>query len=67
MYTYHGPDRDSSVPFLEQHDIVLTTYSILTGDRSLRNGLLKVMLCALCIAQACWRNPGAALRLLLLL
>ncbi len=43
VYTYHGPERNSSVPFLKQHDIVITTYSILTGERSMRNGLLKVM------------------------
>ena len=43
VYTYHGPERNSSVPFLEQHDIVITTYSNLTGERSMRNGLLKVM------------------------
>ena len=42
VYIYHGPDRNSSVPFLEQHDIVTTTYSILTGERSMRSGLLKV-------------------------
>ena len=33
------------MPFLEQQDIVLTTYSILTGERSMRNGLLKAMHC----------------------
>ena len=58
VYTYHGQDRNSSVPFLEQHDIVITTYSILTGERSMRNGLLKVMHHTVSHGKIHWRSLG---------
>lgn len=46
MYTYHGPERETSPTFLSKQDVVLTTYSTLAADaagpHSNRRGLVAV-------------------------
>ena len=42
MYTYYSPDRDRSVSFLSQQDVVLTTYNVLSTEVEAKNGIMKV-------------------------
>ncbi len=42
MYTYYGPERDRSVGFLAQQDVVLTTYNVLSTEVEAKNGIMKV-------------------------
>jgi len=32
IYTYHGPNRQQSIPFLANHDVIITTYSTLAYE-----------------------------------
>ena len=41
VYTFHGPERNRSVTFLQSQDVVITTYATLTQEKG-PHGLLKV-------------------------
>ena len=42
VYTYYGGERNRSVSFLSQQDIVLTTYNVLSTELEAKNGIMKV-------------------------
>ena len=44
VYTYYGGDRDRSVSFLSQQDVVLTTYNVLSTEADAKNGIMKARL-----------------------
>jgi hypothetical protein len=42
VYTYYGSERNRSVAFLSQQDVVLTTYNVLSTELEAKNGIMKV-------------------------
>ena len=42
VYAYYGSERNRSVAFLSQQDIVLTTYNVLSTELEAKNGIMKV-------------------------
>ena len=42
VLTYHGTDRDRRSTFIGSHDVVISTYSTLSSESDIKNGLMGV-------------------------